>query len=473
MERMANDVMAEAKALMDKGEKLDYANDLFNKVFNESLNGKGKRDVLLFFIACVNMKQDYDALAILLFQEALKENPEFIEALNNLGFMYKKVGKFEESKKCFENVLKLLPKIKDTIPITDQADYYSNLGALYIANGTPEDAINYFNQASKISDHNALNKWNRSLAYLEQGNYEKGFNDYEYGDRSEKGDIRNYGRDQLPYWDGMANQTVIVYGEQGIGDEIMFASILPDAMKHANIIFDAHPRLQELFRLNFPDLHVYGTRKEKSSKVAWSKYEKFDSKIAIGSLAKFYRKKEEDFPRAPYLKADPKKIEKYQKRFKEMGDLPKIGISWKGGTKITSLHHRMIQLIKFKEIIGSIDADFISLQYHKDAHQDVNDFQQATGLTLHHFSEELQDYDETAALVSNLDLVISVPQSVVHLAGALGITTWQLTPKRAMWQMGVYGRDMPWYSSVKSYWQPHFGDWDSVLKTVKEDLCRL
>lgn len=477
MEVSANSIFKNAIELLREGNDLNKVCDDLNLLFDHTIKQKTNEDVLLFHLGATFMKKGYKALALLLFKEALKYRPKFPEALNNIGYIYKGELFHEEAKACFHEALALneqyahlyeQTKEKD-IWALQKAEYLTNIGSMYIANGTPLKALDYFNRALDIAPDVAFAKWNRSLASLEAGDYEKGFHDYEYGERTERTKNRDYGIKDLPFWDGTPGKTVVIYGEQGLGDELMFASMLPDALKDCTVILDAHPRLADLFRLNFPGVPVYGTRK---AQCAWTQYHDIDAKLQIASLGKFYRKKPEDFPRKPYLKANPILVEKYREKLEAMGDKPKIGISWQGGTDLTGREHRTIPLEKWLPIFR-LDCDFISLQYDKNNDEEVKRFELLHGINLNHWRDMIDDYDETAGLVSNLDLIISVPQSVVHLAGALGAPTWQLCPFKAMWQCGVHGQDMPWYGSVRNFWQDANCEWNPVLEEVKGELCNL
>ncbi len=465
----------QSRELVEKGENLDVAAEGFNRLLDETIHGKGNAAHIIFYLGCIHMKKKENAMALILFHQAVKHKENFIEAMNNLGFVYKEVGLFEDARKCFEKVWKVVEKSPDDVPEKDKADYLTNIGSLMIQNGTPEEALKLFDKALKFREAGPTTKWNKSLALLEMGRYEEGFAMYDFGERTERCKMREYGVPNLKTWWGPKDgekPTVVVYGEQGIGDEIMFASVLFDAMKDANIVLDCHPRLIDLFRLNFPELPVYGTRKTEDEKIAWKGFHNIDAKIAMGSLCQFYRKKREDFPGLPYLQADPKMVEKYRDKLKSMGDRPKIGISWKGGVRSTGTNDRHIPLDLWVDLL-KLDVDFISLQYNKDLEDEVAVFEKLHDVKLNHWPEMLYDYDETAGLVSNLDLVISAPQSVVHLAGALGVTTWQLCPVKAMWQCGPNGEDMPWYGVSKNFWQEEVGEWKPVLSKVKDEICNL
>ena len=450
--------------------ELDKAEQIYNELLNAALHQKSNSELLLFYLGTVHMKRGNNALAILLFKEAAARREGFVEAINNLGYIYKNEQLIDKARVCFDTVLELIKAPEYQEHPKEISEYLTNRGSLSVANGTPQEALDYFNRALALDNNNDSAHWNRGLAYLELGDYERGFLDYDYEKRLERAKNRQYTAEPTPDWDGTPGKTIVVYGEQGIGDELMFSSMLPDVIADCNVILDAHPRLANLFRLNFPHIPVYGTRKSKS--VPWTQFHQIDAKLAIGTLGKFYRKKLEDFPRQRYLQADPVLVEKYERKLAALGDRAKIGVSWQGGVKSTNLSSRYIVLDKWREIF-KLDADFISLQYNGTAAKEVQDFEQQTGFCLNHWPEVLADYDETAGLVSNLDLIISVPQSVVHLAGALGVATWQLCPVRAMWQMGVYGQDMPWYGSVRNYWQETAGEWEPVLTKVKDNLWNL
>ncbi len=118
-----------------------------------------------------------------------------------------------------------------------------------------------------------------------------------------------------------------------------------------------------------------------------------------------------------------------------------------------------------------LDCDFISLQYHNNARAEVDIFHESLGYeVITHWQDVVDDYDLTAGLLTQLDYVVSVPQSVVHLAGSLGVATLQLCPKSALWQMGVYKQNAPWYKCVKNIWQEVDGKWADVIDKLVLEL---
>lgn len=449
-------------------------NDAETKL-NYLLNLDPKNNTLYYYLGCLFFEKKQYAFAAMAYEKAVQLNPEFDECWNNLGSVYRQIGMMD---KCIESFTKAIELAKKSTYLArcnnnkekadkNLADYVGNLGSCYVATGNPQKTIEIINDALQVYPELPNGMWNIGLAYLEAGNYEKGFEGYDYGDRVSDDKDRSYHGKPLstPKWDPAQvypeKPVVVVYGEQGLGDEIMFASVLPDAMRDAEIILECHPRLIDIFRQSFPDLTIFGTRK--SISVEWAKHYKINAKAAIGSLCKYYRKKKEDFPGKPYLEADPKLIRNMREKLEELGTKPKIGLSWKGGIGITNKAVRSLPMELLKPLFD-FDADFISLQYHNNARAEIDKFAESTGgLTIHHWQNIVDDYDLTAGLIANLDLIISVPQSIVHLAGAMGVPTIQMCPMRALWQMGVYGENMPWYESVTNVWQPIDGDWNSTI----------
>ena len=159
-----------------------------------------------------------------------------------------------------------------------------------------------------------------------------------------------------------------------------------------------------------------------------------------------------------------------RKKLSLLSSRPKIGLSWKRGIGVTNKNYRCIPLKTLKPLF-EFDVDFISLQYHSNARAELDIFHEQEGHEIiTHWQDVIDDYDLTAALITNLDLIISVPQSIVHLAGALGVNTIQMCPVKALWQMGPYGENAPWYECVQNFWQKTDGDWPQVVKEVCEGL---
>lgn len=391
------------------------------------------------------------------------------EVLNALGTCYKHENNVPVARKLFEEAQACVPP---------NADIMNNLATLYINEGKPKLALDHLNAAIAISSDHPQAKWNRSLAKLELGDY-SGWDEYDYGFTAKVRGERNYAVQPIPIWDGTPGKTIIVYGEQGIGDEIMFASCLPDLLKVAkSVVFDCHKKLHSLFSNTWPALDIYPTREDEQ--LTWpalpdgSPRYPFDARIAIGSLPRFFRPTLLSFPGTPYTQPIAAQEAALNVRLAALGPRPKIGISWIGGHKRTRVEVRSAKLEQLLPIV-SMDADFISLQYTDQA-REIQEFEQKHGIKIHQFPEATSDnYADTAALVANLDLVITVCTSVVHLAGSMGVPTWVLTPSRPAWRYRLDLDYIPWYGKTVTLFrqQPDTVDWTPVVAEVASELKSL
>lgn len=467
---------------------------VLNTLLNECERDSAQADRLLHFLGLIELEKENYGLARILFQQALSLNP-VPATYNNLGICHEKLGFAVESREYFEKAIEraMLNNEDNEIDWYKSLGlYFANLGSVYVGHGNPEKAIalskraleliNLYNdritekykteaeRKKHLSRYNMRALWNIALASLERGDYEQGFKLYDAGFDVELGklSLRHYPKIQL--WKGEKCKTLLVYGDQGLGDEIMHASLINRVKQDHNIILECHPRLTDLFKQSFPDIPVYPTRKTKDT--SWTDKHDIDAAVSMCLLYKHYVKTEKDFNTQPYLKANPALVKKYAKKLNNMSDRLKVGISWAGGTNETGKKYRQLPL-ELLEFMLEMEVDLISLQYTPDAEKDVKWVKDNLGGKIHHWQDVVDDYDRTAALVSNLDLVISVPQSVVHLAGASGTKTLQLCPKYSMWQCGVYGQNPPFYSCVENIWQDEPGNWEPVVAHAEDYVAEL
>ena len=301
-------------------------------------------------------------------------------------------------------------------------------------------------------------KTNRAIAYLALGKWKEGWEDYEANLGKEKNRVEFILGDEVR-WDGTKGKDVFVYAEQGIGDELSFASMLPDVIRDSkSVTLECDGRLEHLFRRSFPTVKVYGTR-YKQEKATWKQGYKVDARVPMAGLGKFYRTKNEDFPRTPYLVPNPEMALQWRELLKSFGDKPKIGLSWTGGILKTGLRKRSVTLDTFGPLFKGFDATWVSLQYKENEgvnrEEELAQAEEKYGVKIHdwHWGNRIYDYDQTVALISELDLVISVCTTVVHAAGGLGKETWCLVPRVPMWRYLASGDWYPWAGSVKLFRQ--------------------
>ena len=369
-----------------------------------------------------------------------KQAPDHATVWVNLGRAY-----LEMAHNKPEYYEKAIEASRKAIEI-DPEDYvaYINLSFAYLVNGRHQECFKACQDGLRLDKENQTLLYNMSMSFLSNYNWENGWYCY---DKTMKARFPGFKPDYcVPRWEGQPGR-VIVHGEQGLGDEIMFSSMIPDLQKECEVVIECERRLGGLFRRSF-DCEVHATRHD--TEYLWRVRHDCDFEIPIGSLGNFYRTENEHFPGKPYLKADPERRVQWKALLDSLGDKPKIGIAWSGGIPNTFEARRSLSIRDLNPIL-EYDADFISLQYKNT---DCPDF-------VHHWPRATVDcdYDETAALIAELDLFIGVTTTAIHAAGALGVETWCLVPSIPQWRYGVEGDGMVWYDSVELFRQKESGEW--------------
>jgi hypothetical protein len=262
-----------------------------------------------------------------------------------------------------------------------------------------------------------------------------------------------------------------VYAEQGVGDEIMFASCLPDVLEGAGgCIVECDRRLVPLFARSFPKAKV--VERVEVAEGELPEELMTDVKVAMGSLPLFFRTDISRFPQQErYLVADAGKVQQWRERYRERGEGKKIGISWRGGSKPGTRLARSIGLEKWRDIFGVSGVEFINLQYG-DCAAEIKEAEEKLGVRIYDWADAdpLRDLDGAAAQIAALDLVISVDNTTVHMAAALGVPVWVMLPVGCDWRWIRGYDDTPWYKTVRLYRQERAGEWEEVLERVVSDL---
>ena len=427
--------------------KYAEAEELYDQILSQNHDNAG----LLATMGTLYLSLGKPGLAVSMLHRSIEKGQKSPEVISNLGLAYKHSGQIDKALKYMERAA----NSKNA-----GAGALTTYGAMFIESGEADKAIGILDRALKVDPNMAMAHWNKSLLLLEEGRWSEAWDEYEWGFKSKMRVDRSY--QGIPVWDGTQGQTIWVYGEQGIGDEIMFASMLPDMLRHNTVILECHQRLVKLFERSFGHLGVicYGTREE--TEISWPRDHLIDARISIGSLGKFYRRTAESFPGRPYLKADAV----------ERGRKLRVGISWTGGQKAGRVRKRTVPLSWWKPILNN-DCEFVSLQY-TDCEAEIEAVERG-GYSITQYPEiKAHDYYETAKIVKSCDLVISCCTSVIHLAGALGVPCWVMTPKNPAWRYQNSGR-MPWYRSVRLYRQPEseVEAWIPVIERIGLDLSDL
>lgn len=302
------------------------------------------------------------------------------------------------------------------------------------------------------------NRANLGLALLGVGEWEEAWPYYDEIIGRDRSARKMQYLDELQ-WDGSNGKSIVVYEEQGIGDVISFASMVPDVLKDCQVVMDVRPELEGLFQRSFPKATVYGSfsgigeGREIGLGEDWRPRHRIDASISIGGLAKYYRPSPESCPGTPYLKADPKRVEKWKKNFAG-NNKPVIGIAWSGGMEHTGARNRIWKLEELLPVFKAVDAVWVSLQY-KDAAEEIAAFRVAhpeIDLRQYPRATLTDDYDDAAAFVDSLDMVFAMQTAVIHLAGALGKECWCFVNKNSQWRYGPNTQTtLPWYRSVRLF----------------------
>ncbi len=434
--------------------------------------------------------------AVECYRTSVAHDPELSGAHCQLAFVLYRLGRYSESRACHAAALRVKP---------DFAEVHHNLGLLLIETGCPAEALASFERAlalppAKIETKTciahalrdlghldlAVEQYdrvlrqqsqlgdaviNRCYALLMREDYAAGWAAYERRHEASGSPDRGF---PFSEWRGepLTGKRILVYAEQGVGDEIMFASCLPDVIaRAAHVIIQCNIRLARLFAYSFPSATIHGAGKDDDR--GWlQSLPRADFQVAFGSLPGHFRRTRSAFPlHLGYLTADGSRGEFWRSWLGASTGRLRVGIAWRGGSLRTRQWVRSTRLEQWMPMVTRGGVDFISLQYG-DAADEVEQCVRRHGKVVReaHGTEDLGDL---AALMSALDLVITVDNTVAHLAGALGRPLWILLPFSAEWRYLREGTAMRWYPSAKLFRQPRPRDWEAVFSQVEGKLQQL
>ena len=419
-------------------------------------------------------------------QKAIALNPKSIEGYNQLAVAYKQLGEFEAAISCYQRALKLKPNQPKTLnnlgntylrlgdwdsalPHLQQAialkpDYgiaYHNLGKLFLEKVQLEEARKCFNQALNLNPHHGEAHFGLAFIELLQGNFPQGWQEYEW-----RKQLPGFSPLALPkpLWDGSSLQgkTIFLYGEQGLGDTIQFiryAALLQDS--GARVMLGCNPSLARLFA-SIPAIEQVI--------VPGDVLPHFDCHASVMSLPYLWGTTLDNIPNnVPYLSPPSPHLP-----ISPSPHLPalKVGIVWAGNPDNERDRQRSCPFSHFLKLLEVEGVAFYSLQKGK-AGEDFRKSTEELELPIIDLSEEIEDFGDTAAIISQLDLVITVDTAVAHLAGAMGKPVWVLLSYLPDWRWLLEREDSPWYPTMRLFRQSKLNDWEGVTEDVVRALGML
>ena len=388
--------------------------------------------------------------AISAYKKAIQLNPDYADAYHDLGYALQMEGELDEAVRCYQKALQLKPELVDA---------YNNLGRALQGRGQFDDALIYYQKALQLNPAYPDAHWNIALINLLKGNYIEGWKGYEWRWRLESVCRRSFPK---PLWDVSEIQgcTILLNTEQGFGDTIQFiryASVV--AQRGARVLVECQRELAALLR------NVEGVSEVISK---GEQLLEFDVHYPLLSLPLVFATTLETIPaEIPYLAVDPMVVKNWSDKIRQNDARLRIGLAWSGNPKNINLRYKSCSLDTFAPLAVFKDVTFYSLQKGEAATQIKNP---PEGMEVIDYTEDIHDFLDTAGLIENLDLVISVDTSVAHLAGALGKPIWTLIPFSPDWRWMLNREDSPWYPTMRLFRQPSPGDWESVIHQIAGEL---
>ena len=382
-------------------------------------------------------------------RRACELKPDLVEAVSNLGDAYAKLGRLEEALPLYRKALELKPF---------SAELHNKLGFGYQRMGERAAAQACFEEALRRKPELPEAHLNRSMAWLLEGDFERGWAEYEW--RWKNKDFARW-RFRRPRWDGgpLEGRTIVLHAEQGLGDTLQFVRYAPRVKaRGGRVVVECQPRLAPLVET------VAGIDQVVPAGLPLPEH---DVQAPMLSLPYLFGTRLETIPAdIPYLKVDPARVELWRQRLSGERRL-KVGLAWAGNPRHESDSSRSLRLAQLAVLARVEGVAWFSLQRGAGREQ----LQQApAGLEV--VDLEHPDYDvlDSAAAIVNLDLVITIDSMVAHLAGALGRPVWVLLSVAPDWRWLLDREDSPWYPTARLFRQERLGDWDPVLARVAEEL---
>jgi len=402
--------------------------------------------------------------AIECFRRALEIEPDNAKATNNLGDSLVKLSHFDEGLVHLRKAIEMDPNYFEA---------YSNMGVGLWGQGKFDEAIAALKKAISIQPNLPMARKNMGIISLLRGDWALGWENYDWRFAADKYAIPDY---PVPIWRGQAlpGQKLFIWGEQGIGDEILHVSMLADLLKHGfSVMWETDKRLVPLFQRSYPMVTVVGRGKSPADTALGPD---IGAHIPSGSLGRFIRSQAAHFPmgRKAFLLADKQKAQAYRDSLNLKPGEKLVGISWVS-KNLKFGESKSTKLRAWADILRTPNVRFVDLQYGDTAAERAA-VEKELGVKIEHIPDlDLrEDIDGVAALTAACDLVVTVSNTAAHIAGALGVPVWILVPAGIgkFWYWGHEGISTPWYPSGILLRQKNQHDWTPDLTAVAQRLAQ-
>ncbi|MBX9871904.1 MAG: tetratricopeptide repeat protein [Burkholderiaceae bacterium] len=389
-----------------------------------------------------------------LLRAALDSEPDFAMLRVNLGSVLHEIGHYSEAEIVLKQAVVQDPKSQHA---------WKNLAVVYTSLGRDLDAVHCYQRVLELDPENSEAHWGLALLHIKSGDYENGWINFEHRWRVNALNLKPV-RTMRPKWNGQRIPgTLLLWGEQGIGDQILFGSILPETLSLAErTVVALDRRLIPIFRRSMPELELVDL-------VHAGDQLKFDAQLPLGSLPLHFRKSADDFLAAhhPYLRADQDIARALRHRIARPGKSI-CGISWHSNRKQLG-PHKSIHLRQLVSALETTQHHFVTLQYG-DTKAERQSVMESEGIEVQSLEDVdcFNDIDGLASLIEACDVIVTVSNSTAHLAGALGKKTLLLLPwsEGRLWYWANHHGVNPWYPSIEMFAQQTMGDWSVPLRAV-------
>jgi Flp pilus assembly protein TadD len=390
--------------------------------------------------------------ALVCYRNELEINPNHADSCNNIGIILHAQGKYDESIQHYQKALTMSPRSENV---------WNNLAIALKDCGALDKAIHCYRTALQLNPSQPIIHYGLSMTLLLAGYFEEGWREYKW--RWKTRDFERYARNfTRPLWEGtdIPGLTILLHDEQGFGDTIQFVRYAPlIARKGVKVIVECQRELVGLLQ-SVEGIHQVIGREEKLPA--------FDRYCPLAGLPLLFGTTLESIPaKVPYIEGDSLSVQKWRNKVQDDKSKIKAGLVWAGRPEHKNDRNRSCCLEIFYPLAELSGISFYSLQKGCAAEEAKKP---PEGMKLIDYTEDIHNFSDTAAFIMNLDLVISVDTSVVHLAGALGKPVWTLLPYAPDWRWLLNREDSPWYPTMRLFRQPSPGDWDSVILKVKNEL---